>query len=63
MCARRWCTYLEGDLTDDDVEAVKRYVINPVEAREASLETRDTLAMAIPSARLTWRCIEGFTAL
>ncbi|MFR7404333.1 MAG: hypothetical protein ACLUW6_06925 [Coriobacteriaceae bacterium] len=28
--------YLEGNLTDADVEAVKRYVINPVEAREAS---------------------------
>ena len=38
--------YLEGNLTDADVEAVKRYVINPVEAREASLEPRDTLAMA-----------------
>ena len=26
---------LEGDLSADDVETVKRYVINPVEAREA----------------------------
>lgn len=34
---------LEGKLSDGDVEAVKRYVINPVEAREASLEVRETL--------------------
>ena len=27
---------LEGDLTDADVDAIKHYVINPVEAREAS---------------------------
>nr|MCR5682639.1 phosphoribosylformylglycinamidine synthase [Clostridiales bacterium] len=34
---------LEGTLTPDDLAAVKKYVINPVEAREASLETRETL--------------------
>ena len=31
---------LSGALSDADIEAVKHYVINPVEAREASLETR-----------------------
>ena len=29
--------YLEGDLTDAQVEEVKHYIINPIEAREASL--------------------------
>ena len=52
--------YLEGDLTEDDVEAVKRYVINPVEAREASLDTRDTLAMAFERPADV-EVIEGFT--
>ena len=27
---------LDGDLTDEDLAAIKKYVINPVEAREAS---------------------------
>ena len=36
---------LTGDLTDDDVAAIKHYVINPVEAREASLAPKDTLRM------------------
>lgn len=34
---------LKGDLTDEDILAVKKYVINPVEAREASLVAKDTL--------------------
>ena len=34
---------LEGDLTAGDVAAIKKYVINPVESREASLETLETL--------------------
>ena len=32
-----------GNLTDDNIAAIKKHVINPVEAREASLDTRDTL--------------------
>ena len=39
---------LEGALSDEDLDAIKRYVINPVEAREASLEKRETLATAYP---------------
>ena len=35
---------LYGTLTDKDVEAVKRYVINPVESREATLAKPETLA-------------------
>ncbi len=36
---------LIGDVSDEDMEAVKQYVINPVEAREASLEKPETLVM------------------
>ena len=53
---------LEGDLTEDDIAAIKKYVINPVEAREASLEERSTLKMefAIPTEVET---LTGFTSL
>ena len=53
---------LEGDLTDGDLAAIKKYVINPVEAREASLDPRDTLKMefAIPT---TVETLDGFIGL
>ena len=53
---------LEGVLTDAEVEEIKKYVINPVEAREASLETRATLQMtyAVPGAVAT---LTGFNQL
>ena len=35
---------LSGNLTESDIASVKKYVINPVEAREASLEKPETLA-------------------
>ena len=38
---------LIGDITDEDVTRVKKYVINPVESREASLEKPDSLDMAV----------------
>ena len=34
---------LYGDLSDADIAAIKKYVINPVESREASLDPVDTL--------------------
>lgn len=34
---------MKGELTADEITQIKNYVINPVEAREASLETFDTL--------------------
>ena len=53
---------LYGTLTAEDVAAVKGYVINPVESREASLELPETLRQetTVPAdvAVLT-----GFTAL
>ena len=36
---------LGGELTDADVAEIKKYVINPVEAREAGLDKPETLAM------------------
>ena len=53
---------LEGKLTDAEIAAIKQYVINPVESREASLELPETLRMDydIPT---TVRTVEGFTAM
>ncbi len=36
---------LEGDLTEEQVEAIRKYVINPVEARQADLAEKETLKM------------------
>ena len=38
---------LSGRVSKAGTEAVKQYVINPVEAREASLDSRDTLALEL----------------
>ncbi len=35
--------HLYGKLTAEDIEAIKKYVINPVESREATLDEFDTL--------------------
>ena len=53
---------LSGPLSDQDVQAIKHYVINPIEAREASLEQRDTLAMAQPQPEPV-EVLEGFLDL
>ncbi len=50
---------LEGALSDADVEAIKHYVINPVEAREADLSEVLTLAMDFPEPPDV-EVIEGF---
>ena len=53
---------LYGDLSDSDIEKIKKYVINPVEAREASLEKPETLKTKfdIPT---TVKTLDGFTKL
>ncbi|MBQ3847969.1 MAG: phosphoribosylformylglycinamidine synthase [Clostridia bacterium] len=53
---------LEGKISDEDVEKLKKYVINPVESREASLEKPATLKTnyGIPSDVMI---LEGFTKL
>ena len=53
---------LYGDLTAQEIAEIKKYVINPVEAREASLEKPATLKTeyAVPTEVAT---LEGFTKL
>ena len=53
---------LYGSLSDEDIQAVKKYVINPVEAREAALEKPETLKVNydIPT---TVETLEGFIDL
>ena len=58
--AKIYCIY--GELTDEDIAAIKKYVINPVEAREAALELPETLKVDydIPT---TVETLEGFIDL
>ena len=53
---------LYGDLTDAEIAEIKKYVINPVEAREAALEKPATLAVQydIPT---TVQTLDGFNDL
>ncbi len=53
---------LEGNLSSADIEAFKKYVINPVESREATLDTFKTLKTEyeIPTEVKT---LDGFTKL
>ena len=53
---------LEGNLSDADVAAIKKHVINAVESREASLDTVETLAAQYdtPDSVAT---VDGFIAM
>ena len=53
---------LYGTLTEAEINEIKKYVINPVEAREASLEKPETLAVQydIPT---TVETLDGFNKL
>ncbi|MGM9663333.1 MAG: phosphoribosylformylglycinamidine synthase, partial [Eubacteriales bacterium] len=53
---------LYGDLSDGEVAEIKKYVLNPVESREASLEKTETLASnyEIPT---TVKNLDGFIDL
>ena len=53
---------LLGKLSGEEIAAIKKYLINPVESREAALEPFDTLAMVyeIPETVAT---LEGFREL
>ena len=53
---------LYGDLTEGEIAEIKRYVINPVEAREASLEQPDTLH-AVYSIPTEVKTLNGFREL
>ncbi len=52
---------LEGSITDAELAELKKYVINPVEAREAALDKPETLQIdyAVPEAVAT---LNGFNA-
>ena len=53
---------MDGELTDENKSAIKKYLINPVESREASLATVDTLKQnyEIPTSVAT---LDGFIKL
>ncbi len=53
---------LEGDLSEADIAAIRKHVINPVECREASLDLPETLELEvnIPESVAT---VEGFLQL
>ena len=53
---------LYGNLSDADVAEIKKYVINPVEAREAALEKPETLK-AVYDIPTTVQTLDGFIAL
>jgi len=50
---------LSGNVTDDEVTQIKKYVINPVEAREASLSEKETLE-AVYDVPADIRILDGF---
>ena len=58
--AKVYCIY--GNVTADELAAIKKYLINPVESREATLEKYETLKVNydIPT---TVETLDGFTKL
>ena len=53
---------LSGNLTEGELSAIKKYIINPVEAREASLDLPETLALQYDLPE-TVETVEGFITL
>ena len=53
---------LDGDVTDEELDRIKRYLINPVESREASLAERATLREDYPEPPDV-RVLDGFREL
>ena len=53
---------LEGELSEEDVASVERYVVNPVESRVASLDLPETLAMEVEEPAPV-EVLDGFRAL
>ena len=53
---------ITGNPTEAELAQIKKYVINPVEAREASLSRKDTLQMEYPTPS-TVETLTGFCAL
>ena len=55
--AKVYCLF--GKLTEEQIATIKKYVINPVESREASLETVDTLE-AVYDIPTSVQVLDGF---
>ncbi len=55
--ARVYCLF--GNLSEEQVATVKKYVINPVESREATLDTHDTLK-AVYDIPTEVKVLDGF---
>ena len=53
---------LEGAISEEELEKIKAYLINPVESREASLEKPETLVREYPVPDQV-ALVEGFTAM
>ncbi len=53
---------LEGNLSENDIEAIEHYVVNPVEARIASLELPATLKVEAPEPEPV-EILDGFREL
>ena len=53
---------LIGDVSDDEVEEAKKYVINPVESREAALEKPESLDMKVDYPGDV-KTVDGFIAM
>ena len=53
---------MQGDMTEAEVDAVKKYVINPVESREATMDKFETLA-AEYTVPATVETLHGFNEL
>ena len=51
-----------ADLEPQALDAIKRYIINPVESRETDLALRDTLALDVPEPAAV-EVLDGFTAM
>ncbi len=53
---------LDGDFTPEELQRVKKHVINPVEAREADLKEKETLQQYYPTPDHV-ETLHGFTAM
>ena len=53
---------LEGAVSEEELARIKKYVVNPVEAREAALSRKDTLRLSYP-APAPVEILDGFLEL
>ena len=53
---------INPEVTCEEIEAIKKYIINPIESREASLEIPKTLDMELPEPNKV-KTVEGFIEL